>query len=417
MSEIQRLTMENAEAFKRVTVYAYAGKGLDREAFKKREEMFRKILQRGEEDIFMGYFEENGSLTGTIRLLTQPLHFRGKEVTALGIATLAVDLFHKKEKIALKLIRHALEQAAEQGAAMAVLDPFHIGFYRNMGFGLGTQIRQHRLKPSRFFNYGSKDGLVELRPSDIVEIKELYDRYYETHHGMMKQSVGEIEELLQGDHIMVGFRNESQLEGLLIFTFKRVGEETIYGTDLVVDEMVTLTSGAFQAFSTFLNGQADQVREVLLETQDPHFSEYFDDPSSDDLNTFQTRHQELYRVGVGMMYRVISMEQVLEFLTEKGIPEAFPTLCIDVKDRLLPNQEGTYYVYREENRLAYSRKPRVPEVTMTIDIADFSALVMGSAKLGSLLFSGKVTLSDHRCLPALAELLEAEAAPVCLSRF
>ncbi|MEN1758848.1 GNAT family N-acetyltransferase [Anoxynatronum sibiricum] len=417
MSDIRKLTQEDKEAFKRLTVYAYAGKGLGIDAYEKREKMFLKILQRGEEDCFKGFFEDDGSLTGTVRVLTQPLNFRGNQLTALGIATLAADLFHKKEKIAFKLIKDAVEHAVEKGAAMAVLDPFNIGFYRNMGFGLGAQVRQYRLKPSRFFNYSSKEGLVELSPSDIGEIKELYDRYYETHHGMMKQSAGEIEDLLQGDHIMVGFRKKSQLEGLLIFTFKRVGEDTVYGIDLMVDEMVTLTTAAFQAFSTFLHSQADQVREVLLETQDPHFSEYFDDPSSDDFSTFQTRHQEICRLGVGMMYRVINMEHVLGVLTEKGIPEAFPNLCIDVKDRLLPNQEGAYYLYKEGNQLAFSRQSRVPEVTMTIDIADFSALVMGSVKLGSLLFSGKVTLSNHKYLPVLAVLLDAGAVPVCLSRF
>jgi len=417
MSHIRKITHDDMEAFKRLTVYAYAGKGLNREAFKKREEELAKNLQLGEEDIFLGHFEENSSLSGTIRLLTQPLNFRGKEVTSLGIATLAVDLFHKKEKTALKLIRHSLDRAREKGAAMVVLAPFHIGFYRNMGFGMGAHISQFRLKPSQFFNYGTKEGLVELSAADMAEIKEMYDRFYQQHHGMMKQSEVEIAGLLEGDQIIAGFRKDHKLQGLMVFTFKRIGEETIYGTDLLVDEMATLTPEAFPAFSTFIHCQADQVREVLLETRDPLFSQYFDDPSSDDFTTFQTRHQELYRVGAGMMYRVISMEKILEILMAKDSPEPFPPLCIELKDRLLPEQEGAYYVYQEESRLAFSRQPVEAAVVMEIDIADFSALVMGSTKLQSLLFSGKVTLSDHGCLPALESFLQAEQFPVCLSRF
>jgi predicted acetyltransferase len=259
--------------------------------------------------------------------------------------------------------------------------------------------------------------LVELSGADISEIKEMYDRFYKQHHGMMKQSETEIAGLLKGDHIIVGFRKEGKLQGVLIFSFKRIGEETIYGTDLMIDEMIPLTPEAFQAFSTFIHGQTDQVREVLIETRDPLFSQYFYDPSSDDYTTFQTRHQELYRVGAGMMYRVISMEKILKILTAKDSHEPFPTLRIWLKDSLMPEQEGAYFVYQEKNKLTFSRQARPAAVEMEIDIADFSALVMGSTQLQSLIFSGKVTLSDHGCLSALESLLQTRQFPICLSRF
>ena len=419
MKSIRKLTQQDIEAFKPLTVYAYAGQGMDEAAFKKREEMAEKILQLGEEDVLCGHFEEDGRLSGSLRLLTQPLNFGGVEVTSVGIGTLAVDLFHKKEKIALKLMKHSLEMAREKGVAMSMLDPFHIGFYRKMGYGMGAQIRKYQLKPKQFFNYNAKEGLVKLTDSDIKEIKEMYDRFYQQHHGSMKQSEVEIAELLEGDKIITGFKKEGILQGILLFTFQQIGEETIYGTDLIIDEMITLTPDAFKAFSTFIHCQADQVRYVLIETQDHSFAQYFDDPSSEDFTTFQTRYHELYRVGAGMMYRIIRMETILEILTAKAKAEAFPSLCILLKDRLLPEQEGAYYVYQEENQLTFSRQPMATEmeVELEMDIADFSALVMGSEKLRSLIFSGKATLSDHGSLPALESFLEGQPLPVCISRF
>lgn len=422
MDSIRILTERDIEAFKPLTVHAYAGQGVDEKAFKKRDKMVKTILSLGEEDILLGHFEENDTLSGSVRLLTQPLNFRGTEVMALGIATLAVDLFHKKEKIALKLMKHSLEMARKNGVAMSVLDPFHLGFYRKMGYGMGAKIKKYRLEPRQFKNYDTKEGLTWLSAtdtSDMKEIKDLYDRFYMQHHGSMKQSEVEIAELLEGDKIIVGFRKAGMLQGILIFAFEQIGENTIYGTDLIIDEMITLTSDAFKAFSTFIHSQADQVRYVLIETQDPHFTQYFNDSSSDDFSTFQTRYQELYRAGAGMMYRIINIEKILEILTAKAVvtAETFPSLCIRIKDRLLPDQEGDYYVYKEENQITFSTETRSFDVEMEIDIADFSALVMGSANLQPLIFSGKATLSNQAYIPVLEEFFEIQSLPICISRF
>lgn len=422
MNSIRRLTEQDIEAFKPLTAYAYAGQGMDSKAFKKREEMAKKVLSLGEEDILLGHFEKDGTLSGSVRLLTQPLNFLGTEVMALGIGTLAVDLLHKKEKIALKLMKHSLEMAGKKGVAMSVLDPFHLGFYRKMGYGLGAEIKKYRLKPQQFKHYGTKEGLKRLcaaATSDMEEIKELYDRFYGQHHGSMKQSDVEIAELLEGDHIILGFRKDGVLQGILMFEFEQIGEKTLYGTDLIIDEMIALTSDAFQAFSTFIHSQADQARYVLIETQDPHFTHYFEDASSDDVTTFQTRYQELYRAGAGMMYRVINVEKMLKVLTAKTIvtTKTFPSLRIRIKDQLLPEQEGDYYLYEKEGRYAYSRKTRPVEVELEMDIADFSALVMGSVTLQALIFSGKATLSNQEHTSVLEGILGTEASPVCISRF
>ncbi|SFI30449.1 Predicted acetyltransferase [Tindallia magadiensis] len=422
MKSIQKLTERDIEAFKPLTVYAYAGQGQGRGAFQKREEMAKKILSLGEEDILLGHFEEDDTLSGSVRLLTQPLNFLGTEVMALGIGTLAVDLLHKKEKIALKLMKHSLEMARKKGVAMSVLDPFHLGFYRKMGYGLGAEIKKYQLTPQQFRHYDTKEGLVWLRSSDLSDLKEikgLYDRFYRKHHGSMKQSEVEIAELLEGDHIILGFRKEGMLQGILIFAFEQIGEKTLYGTDLIIDEMITLTSDAFQAFSTFIHSQADQVRYVFIETQDLHFTQYFDDASSDDFTTFQTRYQELYRAGAGMMYRVINLEKILEILISKTVAteKRVPSLRIQIKDQLLPEQEGDYYLYEKEGRYGYSRKARPVEVELEMDIADFSALVMGSVTLQALIFSGKATLSNQQHTSVLEALLGTEASPVCINRF
>ena len=65
-----------------------------------------------------------------------------------GVGGVAVDLAHKKQKVARDMILFFLRHYREKGAALTTLHPFRPDFYRQMGFGHGTKMNQYRVKPA-----------------------------------------------------------------------------------------------------------------------------------------------------------------------------------------------------------------------------------------------------------------------------
>lgn len=417
MREIRQLKDSDAASMARLMVNAYPGYDVNENARATTEDWVRKSVKKGAGDVLAGCFTEEGNQAGGIRVLTRPMNLRMKELTAIGLGALCVDLLHKKEKVALKLLTWAFEEGRQKGAAMAVLDPFNIGFYKKMGCGLGAVNHQFWLTPSQFPSQGDRTQVVELPSHDLSEIMTYYQQFFQAHHGVLKQEAYEVEEMLKGCQMVVGVRRQGRLTGIMAFHFQRTAPNNLFKTNLLVEELLFDDADTLMAFAAMIHAQADQVSRVRLRSQYRHFEAFFDNPDTGDDDTFHTRKNEMYRTGNGMMYRVLDVPKVLEAMEPNEAMEQGLALKLQVADDLLPANHGDWYVWAEKGMINVSREHRQATATLSLAAGDLASLVMGSVNLTSLVTFGKASLNEPHLLKPLHQFFDYHEAPICLSRF
>ena len=417
MDEIRPLTSENIKDMGRLLHNAYPGYDISEDAQQKTENFIRKQVDMGPTDRMIGHFEADNQLSGGIRLLMQPINVRMHQRTAAGLGALCVDLLHKKEKIALKLIQWTLNEARINGACMAVLDPFNIGFYRKMGCGIGAVHHQFRLKPVLFPSQGDKRLVIELTDHEIPKIINYHQTYFQNHHGMLQRSNSEIEEMLKGSQVIFGVRDKGKLTGVMVCRFERTGPKNLFKTNMIIEEMVYDHPEALHAFLSVIHTQVDQVSEVIITSQDRYFETMFNDPNSGYDDAFHTRKNEMYRTGCGMMYRILDIPKVLSTVEISPEDENLFPVRLTLKDTLLKDQAGEWYLTVLNGSIMATRQEMKAEIDLQMEAGDLSSLIMGALDLSSLAEYGKIDLFRDDLLKKMNRIFCYHKAPVCLSRF
>lgn len=417
MNEIRILGKTDAPSMADLMVNAYPGFDIGENSRSHTENWVRAILDRGAEDFMAGTFDAYGKQIAGVRVLTGPINVRMKEKKAIGLGALCVDLLHKKEKVALNLLIWAFNEGRKNGAALAVLDPFDIGFYKKMGCGLGAMFHQFWIPPERFPSHGDKRLLRELTLKDLREIKIYYDRYFKNHSGVIKLKDYEIVDILKNCKVVLGCYQENHLTGIMCIRFERSGFEYLFKTNMVVEEMLFDDGKTLLAFSTFINQQSDQAGFVRLRSQHRNTEFFFDNPGSDDNSTFSTRKIEIHRTGNGMMYRILDLGKLLDTLElPKWIENDF-VLKLEVKDNLMEVNNGAWYIYNMEGKSTVTREERDFSVGIKIEVDDLASLLMGSVSLFALVQMGRTELDRPDYLKDLDQVFYYPELPICLSRF
>jgi predicted acetyltransferase len=416
LNEIRPLSAEETKDMARILRNAYPGYDISEDAQQKTEDFVRKQAGMGPDDQMIGHFEADNHLSGGIRLLIQPINMRMQQRTAAGLGALCVDLLHKKEKIALRLIQWTFNEARRKGACMAVLDPFNIGFYRKIGCGIGSVYHQFRLKPAMFPNHGDKRLVIELADHEIPEIIHYHQNYFRNHHGMLQRSKPEIKEMLKGSQVIFGARNMDKLTGVMGCRFERTAPKNLFKTNMIIEEMVYDHPEVLHAFLSVIHTQADQVSEVIMNSQDRYFETVFNDPNNGYDDAFHTRKNEMYRTGCGMMYRILDVPQVLSTIEVTPEDETLFPVRLNLEDTLLRDQAGEWHLTVLNGRILANRQKVHSEIDLHMEAGDLSSLIMGALDLNSLAEYGRVDLRGD-LMKRINRIFCYHKAPVCLSRF
>jgi hypothetical protein len=104
MREIRELTTVELE--ESITLSARAYPGLELTNRTNRTRYRERIIQADEDPNtrFLGLFE-NGEMRGVMRWHDFTMNFFGKQTLAGGLGGVAVDLLHKKEKVAAEMVQ------------------------------------------------------------------------------------------------------------------------------------------------------------------------------------------------------------------------------------------------------------------------------------------------------------------------
>ncbi|MBN1966561.1 MAG: GNAT family N-acetyltransferase [Anaerolineae bacterium] len=419
MTEIKLLPEADYAAFVDILGKAYPDMEINNlEAYERRLNRIKVMQEEDPIGTIYGAYRD-GVLVGGMDCLGFDMTWYRTQVKTGGVGMVAVDLLHKKEKVARDMIRFFLDQAVAQGMPLTALYPFRPDFYRKMGFGWGPKMRQYRFKPSALPRGKGKDRLRYLTTEDAAGVAACYDTYRVQTHGMMTRLTGWTEGLFNLKVSAIGYEDASgTLRGYLTHTFKNAGRTggNFLKNDLTIHDWIALDREAQQAFYAYLHTQADQVDRMVYTTHDDSFQHVLYDPRSDADNMIPSVYHQSDIAGVGLMYRVVDVPGMFRALEDHDFGGQTVRLRLDVRDSFMPANAGPTIVH-VANGQARVVEDGEADVTLSLDVSDLSSLVMGVVPLRTLYHYGMADLSNVAYLPVLDALFHADAGPVCMTHF
>ncbi|HEU4965678.1 MAG TPA: GNAT family N-acetyltransferase [Bacilli bacterium] len=420
------MPQEDIAAFAKIYGNAYPGIGVvtpeDRERFGQ-----YLAQQSGYADVELYGHYRADKLVGGMILYDFQMNWFGDGRTKLpvgGVGTVAVDLLHKKEHVAKEMLTYFLRHYKDRGCKMLALYAFRPDFYGLMGFGLATKMSQYRVKPCDLPKGPSKGHVRELTAEDRPLLQACYQRVAERTHGMFDKTENELNRMFANATLQrVGVEQDGQLTGYLTFVFKKGAEDNFLLNDIQVQELVYETPEALSELMTFLHAQADQIRHVVINTQDEFFHYLPQDaryaPGS---RMIPSVYHESHHSGIGLMFRVLDVRGLLEELAERDREYAGPDLRVKltIQDTFFPENDGSVLVQVQDGRMqvvAEGEAEGEADVEVALDIADFSSWVLGAVTLKALYRYSRAKVSDPACLSALHALFAFEEKPICLTAF
>lgn len=418
MSGVRKLNAEELKKFVDIVTNAYPGAMKNRtNEFK--ETLLSRMIERQTEDSsidFYGVFREN-QLLGGMRIHYYQMNLFSKMIPIGGVGQVAVDLLHKKEKVAKELIEAFLNMFLEKGVNIVALYPFRPDFYKKMGFGYGPKIHQYQFTPNSFPNSETKLGVKYLTMADKEEVKQCYTRNVKKTHGMFLKTEVELTAMFNNpDNILVGFEEDHQLKGYILFSFEKRSQTNFVHNDLLIKEFIYESPEAFMQLSNFLHTQADQVNRVIWNTQEENAHFLTDDPRNGSNNLIPSVYHESNTSGVGLMYRIINVKGILEEMKEHNFNQVDTKLKLNLKDTLLPQNNQELILHVKDGWVELVENGDY-EVELSLDVSDFSSLLMGVVTFKELYFFGKARLSNNNEWLKMNQLFTVMEKPRCITAF
>ena len=358
----------------------------------------------------------DGEMVGGVRLIDFWGTLFETRILYGGGGFLAVDLLHKKEKIARELMLHFLRHYRELDSPMAILYPFRPDFYRKMGFGYGAKINEYRFKPSDLPSSAGKEHLRMLTPRDVDNLVQCHNRVAAVTHGMLDRSGHELTRLKNPANRLVGYFDDNQLRGFMVTGYRQLGTENFVNNDLIVNEMLYESREVLAEFLCYLNSQSDQNRRIRIISSDDFLHYLPVDPRDDTDNFVGPIAQQSNRQGVALMYRVIDVVALFDQLSKHAFGEVDLLLELDLRDAFLPENEGEYLIQFRKGRPS-SRKNGRSKVRIGMKVEDFSSLLMGTIDFYSLYNYGLAEISDRRQIATINRMFAVPRPPICYTQF
>ncbi|MFP3389426.1 sterol carrier protein domain-containing protein [Brevibacillus sp. SIMBA_040] len=110
------------------------------------------------------------------------------------------------------------------------------------------------------------------------------------------------------------------------------------------------------------------------------------------------------------MYRVIDVPGFFSKLTQPSFGTEQVTLRLSIRDSFLPENAGSWLIRFSEGRSQLVEDGEA-EVSVAMDISDFSSLVMGAVSFRKLYSYGLVDIDEVEAVPKLDRLFFVSEKP------
>lgn len=415
-SEFRRLDEEGIKEYARIDGLAYPSMNIHTtEDLQKMVERYTKLQNENPAiNIFGAYRDDN--MVGGMILQDFVMNFNGMELKTGGVGSVAVDLIHKKERIAKDIISYFVDYYRQKQVSIVMLYPFRPDFYKQMGFGFATKMNQYRIKPSSLPKVREKDGVCYLEEKDKELLIDCYNRFAAKTHGMLKRTNVEIENIFAPGKKTIVYKRGNAIEGFLTFFFKKVNEENFLKNDILVKEFIYNDNEAQSQLMNFLHIQFDQINRIIINTQDEYFHYILKDPRDESENVFAPVYHQCNLQGIGLMYRIVDTAAFFVQLRDYNFGGQSIKLKLSIRDTFVEeNNQPVIVDFREGKPTVTGGIDYDAEVSM--DISDFSALVMGCVDFRGAQRLGLAEISDKTYTDTVNNLFRTKEKPICTTVF
>ncbi len=415
---IERITIDDPrfDAFLRVAGNAYFPTTLGTD--EGRERYRAQVRAEGPPPEANFYVAQvDGVVVGGMRLYDFVMRVRSNDCPTGGLGFVCIDYPFKQRGYARELVRYYLAHYRERGAVAGALYPFRPDFYRALGFGYGRKLDVYRFAPAELPADPEPRTFRLLRAGDEAALIACYDRTYERTSGMMRKHLATVTRHLGSDTFTVaGYERAGNLAGYVMFSRRQREEDNLNTNELYVDELIYDDADAFRALMGFLRRQGDQFATIVVNAQDDGFEWILRDPRSQSRRVmYRPSWHESNVQAMGIMYRSLATSALLDACAGRDFGAGTCTIAFEIADALLPENAGTTVVRFEGGWGEVVTSP--PDVTVRLDVAEFSALIMGAVRLRPLVEFGVVHLSDGAWLETADAVLAAAQPPRCTTWF
>lgn len=393
-----------------ITIYlnSYpAYKDLSEGGIAKYKNKYINSMKNDENITFVGLFE-NGTFIALMKLIDFSMNTFGKMQHSVGLMSLAVHPMHRKKGAALDMVRFFEEYTKETKAAAAMLLPFRIDFYRNMGYGYGSRLDEYRIPTVNLPTFKDISCIKFLNSDDTAQMLECQKAFASVNHGMVVKFEDEIRDMFADDQSKrIGYFQDGKLKGYAIYTFVSESDVNYTLNRIEVKELVYLEPEVLKSMLGFFRNQADLAQTIVIRTGEEDF--YHILPSAQDIsgNYIDFGFLQTNISAVGTMYKIVDLDNFVSITDYRRFPLSNITVGFDYYDELshLSKSFAVKFMPKDEHTscwsVADSNSPC--DVRIECNLSDISALFMGSCRLSSLVRLGNIKLSD----PSFETLLDS----------
>ncbi len=412
---IHRIAGKQFEEFSDILIDAYSG--IRVESPEARRQVIRnQHLKAKDTRITSWGLYRRGRMLGGLRLFDYRMNLFGARILAGGGGSLAVRLEHKKEHVARDLMTFFIEHYRQQGAPLAILYPFRPDFYRAMGFGYGPKLHQYRFRPETLPDSPNRGNVRLLTKADLPALRCCYQRQFERVSGM-------IEETTYGWDLIFGYRKQryvgyfkgNELLGYIAFKFEPSAPDDFIRNNIRIFGLVYNDREALAGLLAFLRSQHDQIDHIIINTHDDIFHFLPVDPRYREHLIMPVYH-ETNLSGVGLMFKIIDVPAMFAALAGHSFGGESATVSITVTDTFTPANHGQHIVRFNGGTPAVIRRGKV-DVEISMDIAEFSSLLIGAINFKELYWHNLADISDMAWLDRVNRIFLTDSKPVCVTDF
>jgi predicted acetyltransferase len=299
---------------------------------------------------------------------------------------------------------------------LASLTSFRPDFYRKMGFGYGSKWYEYRVRPSDIPSGWSKEGVSLATKRDFKAKAACYDRVAAKTHGMFRKCRFETFRWDVWPSKMVLYRSNRRVEGYLHFKPHIFDQDNPFFQDWLITEFVYENRTAFQALMAFLHSESDQVNHLVFGNQDSHFHFLPHDPRDHSNKAMRPSGHQIGVQGLGIMYRVLDVARLFRLLKNHDFGGQTCKLKVEILDSFIPDNAGTYLIDFDSGRPSVKKSGRA-DVRISMDIAEFSSMVLGVVDFYDLYQYGLAEISEPAMINKVDRLFKPNRRPITLTQF
>lgn len=216
--------------------------------------------------------ERDGVVVGHAFLFRMSTWLCGRQVPMGGVASVGVAPEARGRGVARSLLDAIDRELHERGTPLCLLYPFRHLFYRQLGYGMVSEVRRLRVPPASFPARPERRDVVAADGPDVLAaVRRCYQRVASRSNGMIGRSdtVWRATLAADGRQLVIVPSPDGEVRGYLLYQYLTSGDAL--PQELDVFELVAADDEARRALYGFLHAQRDQVPYVrlVIDARDP----------------------------------------------------------------------------------------------------------------------------------------------------